>query len=919
MIENKRLYLIDAYAIIYRSYYAFLRNPMFNSEGFNTSTVFGFMNTVEDILSKENPTHLAVAFDYPGGTFRNEIYPEYKANRDAQPEEISKSIPIIKELLEAYEIPILQCQGYEADDIIGTIAKKAARDGFQVFMVTPDKDYIQLLEKNISILRPGKAGGNSEIISIDNINNFFDVSSPAQFLEFLALVGDKSDNVPGAPGIGEKTAAKLLLEHGSLVSLYSNLDKLKGKVLEVITAHKENIFMAKQLCTICTDVPLDCIVKDLHVRQHDIQKIRPIFQRLSFSSLEKRVNSRINKPPVIQGSLFDSIPVVQVQQEKLFGTIENTEHNYTIISNEVEFSSLVEKIIHLKEICLDTETTSLNVFDADLVGISLSWVEKEAYYVAFPKDKEKQGGYINLLKLFLENESILKIGQNIKFDILVFKKYGIELKGEIFDTMLAHYLLEPEQRHNMTYLSEKYLKYTPVPIEDLIGGGKIQLNMSKISLDKIAQYAAEDADVTLQLKNILIKDIEKKELLNLSSQLEMPLIPVLADMEYSGINLDKSALSDLAGQLREDLCVLEREIFTLAGTDFNIQSPKQLGDILFERLNIDPGKKTKTKQFSTSEEVLLDMVDKHPIISYILDYRMLRKLLNTYVEALPGLVNPKTNRLHTSFNQALTATGRLSSINPNLQNIPIRTERGREIRKAFVPRGGDYLIVSADYSQIELRIMAHMSNDINMLEAFRNDADIHTATAAKIYNVPVNEVTREMRSNAKTANFGIIYGISAFGLSQRLKIPRKEAAQLIEGYFNSFPNVKKYMEISIQAAKSLGYVKTLFGRRRHLPDIYSANNTVRSMAERNAINSPIQGTAADIIKMAMVNIHRALKKNKLKSEMILQVHDELVFDVLKSELDELKTLVKEEMEKAVTLNVPLLVEVGEGRNWLEAH
>lgn len=920
MNAQNRLFLIDAYAIIYRSYYAFLRNPMFNSEGFNTSTVFGFMNTLEDILSKESPSHLAVAFDYPGGNFRNEIYPEYKANRDATPEEIRKSIPVIKELLEAYEIPILQCEGYEADDIIGTIAKKASHEGYQVYMVTPDKDYIQLLDKNIYILRPSKPGTPSEIISLENIRNFFDVDSPSHFLELLALMGDKSDNVPGAPGIGEKTAAKLLLEYGSLGNLFDNLGKLKGKVQEVLTAHKENVLLAKKLCTICTEVPLDCIPTDLRVRKPDLSKIRPIFSRMSFSGLEKRVNSRISKPETIQGNLFDMVLPEPASPEKFFSNIDNTLHTYVTISDESQLTGLVDVILGLKEFCIDTETSSLNPLTASLIGISISIKDKEAYYIAFPKDQEKQSKYLALLKKVLENEEILKIGQNIKFDILVFKRYGLELKGKIFDTMLAHYLIEPEQRHNMTYLSEKYLKYTPVPIEDLIGKGRQQLSMVSVPLERISEYAAEDADVTWQLKSILNKELEKKSLEKLSEELEMPLIPVLADMEYSGIRLDKDALSELAEGLRRDLCDLENKIFELAGTNFNIQSPKQLGDVLFDKLGIDSGnKKTKTKQFSTSEEVLVDLLDKHPIIEFILDYRTLRKLLNTYVEALPELVNPATNRLHTSFNQALTATGRLSSVNPNLQNIPIRTERGREIRKAFVPRDNNHVIVSADYSQIELRIMAHMSDDINMVEAFRNNEDIHTTTAAKIYNVSPGEVTREMRNSAKTANFGIIYGISSFGLSQRLKISRKEASQLIDGYFASFPNVKKYMEVSIQAGKSLGYVKTLFGRRRHLPDILSANHTVRSMAERNAINSPIQGTAADIIKMAMINIHRAIKAKGLKSEMILQVHDELVFDVPENELEILIELVKERMENSVRLNVPLLVEVGSGKNWLEAH
>lgn len=919
MNSQNRLYLIDAYALIYRSYYAFLKSPMFNSAGFNTSTVFGFMNTLEDILTRENPTHLAVAFDFPGGTFRNELFSEYKANRDAQPEEITKSIPVIKELLQAYEIPILEIQGYEADDIIGTIAKNASRDGFQVFMVTPDKDYIQLLDNNIFILRPGKAGSASEIISLDNIKSWYDVESPSQFLEFLALIGDKSDNIPGAPGIGEKTAAKLLLEHGTLENLYNNLDKLKGKVLEVLTNHKETITLAKKLVTICTEVPIECIHSELIIRKGDVQKIRPIYQKLNISGLEKRVSARLTKPASIQGNLFDMVLPEPVKQEKLYGTIENTSHNYIIVSNEQELKDLMDKILTLTEVCFDTETTSLNTFEARLVGVSFAWKPGEAYYISFPKDPSLQNIYLDQFRRVLENETIRKIGQNIKFDMLVFKSYGIEVKGEIFDTMLAHYLIEPEQRHNMTYLSEKYLKYTPVPIEDLIGKGKV-LNMSSVPLENISQYAAEDADVTYHLKLVLEKELEQKSLDKLARELEMPLIPVLADMEFSGINLDKTALSELANSLRSDLCDLENQIFGLAGVQFNVQSPRQLGEILFERLAIESNnKKTKTKQYSTSEDVLAELADRHPIIPLILDYRTLRKLLNTYVEALPEMVNPNTGRLHTTFNQALAATGRLSSVNPNLQNIPIRTERGREIRKAFIPRDENHVIVSADYSQIELRIMAHMSGDENMMDAFVNAEDIHTATASKIYNVPLQEVTREMRNSAKTANFGIIYGISAFGLSQRLKIPRKEAAQLIEGYFTTFPHVKKYMEISIQAGKSLGYVKTLFGRRRHLPDIVSANATVRSMAERNAINSPIQGTAADIIKLAMINIDRALRKSNMKSEMILQVHDELVFDVPVGELEELKNLVKSEMESAVQLTVPLLVEVGSGKNWLEAH
>lgn len=921
MESSKRFVLVDAYAIIFRAYYAFIRNPMVNSEGFNTSTVFGFVNALEDIILKENPTHIGVAFDPPGGNFRNQIYPQYKANRDATPEEIIKSVPVIKDILRAYQIPIVEIPGFEADDVIGTLAKKAASVGMDVYMFTPDKDYLQLLEDRIFIIKPAKGGNDAVLVTRENLRQFYEVDSPEQFLDFLALMGDSADNVPGAPGVGEKTAAKLLAEYTTLEMLLEKSDELKGKLKESIGNNKENILLSKKLVTIVTDVPVEVSDFDFTVKKPDWNSLKEILQRMNFKTLEKRIFSRISTPVVTQQTLFGLELAPSVEPVSSFKTISDTNHNYSIIYNINLLEDLINQLLLLKEFCFDTETTSVNPIDAELVGLSFSWKANEAFYIPFPKIKADCDAYVSLLKKVFENPSIIKVGQNIKFDMLVLKNYGIKVKGVLFDTMLAHYLLEPEQKHNMDYLSEKYLKYTPVHIEELIGPkGKSQLNMASVALEKISEYAAEDADVTWQLKSILEQELEKKELSSLASTIEMPLVSVLAEMEYCGVSLDIKTLHDYANVIREELIKLEEQIYSHAGIHFNIQSPKQLGEILFEKLKIDPNaKKTKSQQYATGEEILAELTDKHPIVNLILDYRTYRKLLNTYVEALPEIVNKRTGRIHTSFNQAIAATGRLSSVDPNLQNIPIRDERGREIRKAFIPGGEDRIILSADYSQIELRIMAHISEDANMIEAFANNMDIHTATASKIYGVSPEEVTREMRSKAKTANFGIIYGISAFGLSQRLKIPRSEASQLIQGYFNTFPGVKTYMDKAIESARAVGYVKTLFGRRRYLPDIFSANHTVKGMAERNAINSPIQGTAADIIKIAMIRIQNEFEKQNLKSNMILQVHDELVFDVLKSELDTVKHIVKENMENAVALKVPMVVEMGEGANWLEAH
>lgn len=936
MAEEKRLFLLDAYALIYRSYYAFIRTPMFNAAGLNTSCIFGFVNTLEELLSKEKPTHLAVAFDPAGPNFRHEMYPAYKANRDETPEDIKKSVPYIKEILNAYSIPILQVDGFEADDVIGTIAKKAERDGYQVYMMTPDKDYIQLLSDNIFIYKPSRSGSGIELVDKHKACADFKLKEPVQFIDILALMGDSSDNIPGAPGVGEKTAMKLIEQYETVENVIANASSLKGKLQETITNNTQQLLLSKQLATIATAISLEVNEEQLVMSAPNMEAIRSIFENLNFKTLEKRVMSRLQgfvaqapvsapKPtPVAQQSLlFDLPPAVETEAkpEVSFKTILDVPHNYILVNTTQEIDDLVQKLSLVSEFCFDTETTGLNVIQAQLVGMSFAWETAVAYYVPVPADHVEACALVSRFKSVFENETIRKIGQNIKFDILILKNYSIEVKGELFDTMLAHYLLQPEQRHNMNYLAETYLGYSPVHIEELIGEkGRGQLNMRSVSIDKIKDYAAEDADITYQLKEKLEPELKVANLGTLAQTLEMPLIYVLANMEYAGVNINTKALTDYAVVLREQILAIEAKIYTLAGVQFNISSPKQMGEILFERLKIgENAKLTKTKQYSTSEETLTQLLDKHEIVPLILEYRGLMKLLNTYVEALPRMINPRTGRIHTSYNQAIAATGRLSSVDPNLQNIPIRDENGRELRKAFVPSSDEFVLLSADYSQIELRIMAHFSKDANMIEAFSKNADIHTSTAAKIYGIAPEEVTREMRGKAKTANFGIIYGISAFGLSQRLNIPRKEASELIEGYFKNFPAVKAYMDASISVARSKGYVETIMGRRRYLPDIHSRNATVRGMAERNAINSPIQGSAADIIKLAMINIHRAIKESGLRSRMILQVHDELIFDVYKPEIDELKSLVIKEMQEAVKLDVPLLVEAGIGNNWLEAH
>jgi DNA polymerase-1 len=896
---------------------------MFNSSGFNTSSIFGFVNTLEDVLNNENPTHIAVVFDPPTPTFRHEMYALYKAQREETPEEIRKSVPRIRELLEAYRIPIVECAGYEADDVIGTIAQKAAAEGFDVYMMTPDKDYAQLVADHVYMYKPARSGKNAEILDTAKVCATYGVAYPQQFIEVLALMGDKSDNVPGVRGIGEVGAVKLIQEFGSVEKLLENIDMVKGANKDKILEYKEDLLLSRVLVTIRTDVPTDFREEAFAVKQPDHAKLKELFKEFNFRSFLNRMeNEKTNVSR--QLSLFDAAPARSVpEQESAFQHIGTVEHRYHIADTPDKRQALIALLQAQPSFCFDTETTGLETFNTELVGMSFAVKPYEAWYVPVPAVWKEAQQVADEFKPLFENPDIRKIGQNLKFDILTLKQYGVNTQGTLFDTMLAHYLIQPEQRHNMTYLSEKYLDYAPVEIEALIGkSGKGQLNMRQVPLEKIAEYAAEDADVSIRLQEKLEEQLKEYNMSELAATVEMPLVYVLAEMEATGVKIDGQAMAESGQVLAKDIECLEKEIYEMAGVQFNIASPKQLGDVLFVRLNISKGdrmKKTKTKQFSTSEEVLSAMSDKHPIIPRILEYRGLKKLLSTYIEALPKLVNPRTGRIHTSYNQAVTSTGRLSSTDPNLQNIPIREERGREIRKAFIPSDSGRLLLSADYSQIELRLMAHVSNDPHMMEAFRNNEDIHATTAAKIYGIPLPDVTPDMRRKAKTANFGIIYGISGFGLSQRLGIPRAEAQELIAGYFEAYPRVREYMNQSIDNARQNGYVSTLMGRRRYLPDILSANAVVRGMAERNAINAPIQGSAADIIKIAMIRIHDTFVRQRLQSKMILQVHDELVFDVPETELEQVKEIVRREMENAYPLSVPLTVDIGAGKNWLEAH
>jgi len=946
----KKLFLIDAYAIIYRAYYAFIRNPRFNSKGLNTSAIFGFINTLEDVLKREKPTHIAVAFDPKGKTFRHEAFEQYKAQREATPEDIRLAVPIIKSLIKAYNIPALEVPGFEADDVIGTMAKKAEQAGFEVFMLTPDKDYGQLVSDHIFMYRPKHTGG-FETMGPAEVKAKYDLDSHEQVIDLLGLMGDASDNIPGCPGVGEKTAVKLLKEFGSIDTLLSRTNELKGALKTKIEENKEQIIFSRFLATIRIDVPIDFDEKSLEIEPRKEPELRVLFDELEFRTMSAKIGNtfssfppdqplpsiKTTKPkPAGQMSLFDDFEnhdaksaqkqVRTLEEEPIIEattglkSLQNIPHKYILIDTKVKRSNLISQLFVQKSVCFDTETTGLDMFTSDLVGLSFCFVEGEAYYVTLPENKAEAKEVLHEFKAFFDNDRIEKIGQNIKFDLLMLLQYGIELKGKLFDTMIAHYLIQPELRHGMDYLAEIYLNYRTIHFEDLVGSkGKNQADIRTVDIKKLCDYAAEDADVTFRLKQILEKELKENALENLFYEIEMPLMQVLATMEHTGVRIDSEALRQSSVILTDEMLKLEKEIHEIAGYEFNVSSPMQVGEILFDRLKLDDkAKKTKTGQYSTSEDILEKLQSKHPIIGKILDYRGLKKLLSTYIDALPQLISPVTGKVHTSYNQTVAATGRLSSTNPNLQNIPIRDAQGKEIRKAFIP-DADSLFFSADYSQIELRIMAHLSSDANMLEAFNSGHDIHTATAAKIYKIPLEEVTSDMRRKAKTANFGIIYGISVFGLSDRLSIPRAEAKELIDGYFVTYPEVKKYMDASIQRAKEMGYVETLLGRKRFLPDINSQNSIVRGFAERNAINAPIQGTAADIIKIAMVRIQKRLEQENLQAKMTMQVHDELNFTVPKKELEALQKAVIEEMENAIKLQVPLIADCGVGANWLEAH
>lgn len=928
----KKLFLLDAYALIFRAYYAFIKNPRITSKGLNTSAIFGFLLTLDEVLQKQKPSHLAVVFDTPKPTFRHEIYTPYKGTRDETPEDIKKAVPYIKKLIEAYNIPVIECPGFEADDVIGTLARKASEKGYMTYMMTPDKDFAQLVTDKIFMFKPSRSGNESVIWGVDDIRREFGVERPEQVIDILGLMGDTSDNVPGAPGIGPKTAEKLIAEFGSIEEVLKNTDKLKGKIKESLENNREQVELSKMLVTIEVNAPVPFEEDKLAMETPDREKLKSLFDELEFRAVASRILSAIDKkesaeevpeavvpagPPSLQRSLFGEEVQAPVT-ERL--TIDKVLHNYKLASNASELKALASEMKPLKEFCFDTETTSIIALKSELVALAFSWKKGEGYLVWFPESREETLSMLNILRPLFENNTTLKIGQNLKFDMQVLENYGIKVNGPLFDTMLAHYLLEPDMRHNMDLLSETYLSYTPVPIESLIGEkGKNQKTMREVAVEKIVEYSVEDADVTYQLYKFFEPLLVKEGLSDLAKDIEMPLIGVLANIERNGVKLNEEDLRVAATQLREDIINLEQEIYALAGMEFNISSPKQLGDILFIRLKLDDNARfTKTKQFITNEDILQRLTGRHPIIAKVLEYRGLRKLLSTYVETLPQLINRSTGRIHTSFNQAVASTGRLSSNNPNLQNIPVKDERGREIRKAFVPDEG-HLFFSADYSQIELRLMAHLSRDKSMIADFLSGNDIHAATAAKIFGVDIKDVTREMRSRAKTANFGIIYGISSFGLSERLTIGHKEAKELIDGYFNSYPGVKVYMDESIRKARALGYVTTMFGRKRYTRDINSRNQVVRGNAERNAINAPIQGAAADIIKIAMVRIYNRLMKENMEAKMILQVHDELIFEVLPEELEKLKELVVTEMSGAARLDVPLKVDWGVGKNWMEAH
>ena len=918
-----KLFLIDAYALIYRSYYAFIKSPRINSKGLNTSAVMGFCNTLNEVLTKEKPTHIGVAFDH-GKTFRHDAFPEYKAQREETPEDIKLSVPLIKQVLEAMHIPILQVDGFEADDIIGTIATRFGADGIDTFMLTPDKDYGQLIGPNVFMYRP-RHGGGYEILGEKEVGEKYGIPTPAQVIDLLALMGDSADNFPGCPGVGEKTAAKLINQFGSIDNMLQHTDEIKGKLREKVENAVEDIKMSKFLATIRTDVPMQLDLDELKVEQPDETKLRAIFEELEFKTLiNKFLNKGESKPKTDnnQLDLFAENTTNESDEPKnaKFESIKTTQYEYKLVENEEELRQLCDFFITKESVSIDTETTSTDAISAELVGLSFSVEEKKAFYVAVPANYEEALKIVQIFKPLYESDKIMKIGQNIKYDYEVLTRYGVTLQGKMFDTMIAHYLIQPELHHNMDYMVETLLGYQTIHIEELLGPkGKKQKNMRDLSPADIYEYAAEDADITLRLKNVLEPRLKELGVEELFWNIEMPLVRVLADMELNGVCLDTEALQDTSKIFTERMKQYEQEIYKEAGEEFNISSPKQVGDILFGKLQImDKPKKTKTGQYVTSEEVLQSLESKSPIVRNILNYRGMKKLLSTYIDALPKLINPRTGHIHTSFNQALTATGRLSSSDPNLQNIPVRTDDGKEIRKCFIPEEG-CLFFSADYSQIELRIMAHLSEDENMMEAFREGHDIHRATAAKIWHVDIDKVTDAQRKKAKQANFGIIYGITTYGLAQRMDIPNGEAKELIEGYFRTFPKVQAYMEHAKEVARAKGYAETLFHRRRYLADINSRNATVRGFAERNAINAPIQGTEADIIKVAMVRIWERFKKEGIRSKMILQVHDELNFSVFPEEREQVERIVIEEMQNAYPLNVPLIADAGWGKNWLEAH
>ncbi len=935
MNQNSKLFLLDAYALIYRGYYAFIKNPRINSKGFNTSAILGFVNTLEEVLKKENPTHIGVAFDPPGPTFRHEAFEQYKAQREETPEAIRLSVPIIKDIIKAYRIPILEVAGYEADDVIGTLATEAGNQGITTYMMTPDKDYGQLVTDHVFMYRPKYGDKEFEVMGVEQVKAKFDIQSPAQVIDMLGLMGDSSDNIPGCPGVGEKTAQKLIAEFGSIENLLEHTDQLKGALKTKVETNREMIIFSKFLATIKVDVPIRLDMNSLVREQADEDTLRKIFEELEFRTLMERIFKKESSPasPIagtlfnqengpVQGNLFEEFTPDHTNEEKKSNleSLNSLSYDYQLIDTEEKRNEIIKKLLTSEILALDTETTGTDPMDAELVGMSFSITENQAFYVPVPAEREEAIKIVREFEPVFKNEKSLKVGQNIKYDMLVLQNYGIEVRGKLFDTMVAHYVLQPELRHNMDYLAEIYLHYQTIHIEELIGPkGKGQKNMRDLSPQEVYLYACEDADVTLKLKNILEQELKKNDAEKLFYEIEMPLVPVLVNIESNGVRLDTEALKQSSEHFTTRLQSIEKEIYTLAEGEFNIASPKQVGEILFDKLKIvEKAKKTKTGQYVTSEEVLESLRNKHDIIGKILEYRGLKKLLSTYIDALPQLINPKTGRIHTSFNQTVTATGRLSSSNPNLQNIPIRDEDGKEIRKAFIPDDGCSFF-SADYSQIELRIMAHLSEDKNMIDAFLSGYDIHAATAAKIYKVDIKEVTADMRRKAKTANFGIIYGISVFGLAERMNVDRKEAKELIDGYFETYPQVKSYMDKSIQVAREHGYVETIFHRKRFLPDINSRNAVVRGYAERNAINAPIQGSAADIIKVAMARIYERFKAEGLKAKMILQVHDELNFSVPAKEKEIVEQVVIEEMEKAYRMHVPLKADCGWGTNWLEAH